>query len=145
MGFKGPIIRTGGDATADIIKVAGAANAEGLYVHQTIDTSDAKVAEYVKRYTDKYKGDMNAFSPMFYANVQVLFAGMQKAGTTTDVDKIRDAMVALSGTDTVIGKVSWTGEQLYGVKRQIDAPFYIGQIKAGKSVIVAKCTTKGCE
>jgi branched-chain amino acid transport system substrate-binding protein len=145
MGFKGPIIRTGGDATADIIKVAGAANAEGLYVHQTIDPNDPKVAEYVKRYTDKYKSDMNAFSPMFYANVQVLFAGMQKAGTTTDVDKIRDAMVALSGTDTVIGKVSWTGEQQYGVKRQIDAPFYIGQIKGGKSVIVAKCTTKGCE
>jgi branched-chain amino acid transport system substrate-binding protein len=88
---------------------------------------------------------MNAFSPMFHANVQVLFAAMQKAGTTTDVDKIRDAMVSLSGTDTVIGKVSWTGEQLYGVKRQIDAPFYIGQIKGGKSVIIAKCTTKACE
>jgi branched-chain amino acid transport system substrate-binding protein len=145
MGFKGPIIRTGGDATADIIKVAGAANAEGLYVHQTIDPNDPKVAAYVKRYTDKYKSDMNAFSPMFHANVQVLFAAMQKAGTTTDVDKIRDAMVSLSGTDTVIGKVSWTGEQLYGVKRQIDAPFYIGQIKGGKSVIIAKCTTKACE
>lgn len=145
MGFKGPIIRTGGDATADIIKVAGAANAEGLYVHQTINPADPKVAEYIKRYTDRYRNDMNAFSPMFYANVQVLFAAMQAAGTTTDVDKIRDAMTAGSGFETVIGKVNWTGEQRYGIKRQIDAPFYIGQIRNGKSVIVARCGAKGCD
>lgn len=145
MGFKGPIIRTGGDATADIVKVAGLANSEGLYVHQPIDPSAPKVAAYAKRFTDKYKVDMNAFSPMFYANVQVLFAAMQRAGTTTDTTKIGDAIAALSGFDSVIGNVSWTGEQRYGIKRQIDAPFYIGQIKNGKSVIVASCSTRGCE
>lgn len=145
MGFKGPIIRTGGDATADIIKVAGAANAEGLYVHQTIDPSEPKVADYIRRYTARYKNDMNAFSPMFYANVQALFAAMQRAGTTTDVDKVRDAMAAEAGLDTVIGRISWTGESRYGVKRQIDAPFFVAQIRGGKSQIVAKCSTKGCE
>ena len=63
-----------------------------------------------------------------------------QARSATDETKLRAPEL-----DTVIGKVSWTGEQQYGVKRQIDAPFYIGQIKGGKSVIVAKCTTKACE
>jgi branched-chain amino acid transport system substrate-binding protein len=144
LGFKGPIIRTGGDATADIIKVAGKAAAEGVYVHQTINPTDPAVAAYIKRYAAKYKGDMNAFSPMFHANVQMLFGAMQKAGTVTDSEKIRDTMAAMTGFDTVIGKAGWT-EGAYGIKRQIDAPFYVGQIRDGASVIVAKCSTKACE
>lgn len=145
MGFKGPIIRTGGDATADIVKVAGVANAEGLYVHQAIDPADPKIADYAKRFSDKYKVEMNAFSPMFYANIQLMLAAMQQAGTTTDTAKVRDAMAARTGADTIIGKVGWTGEKQYGIKRQIEAPFYIGQIKNGKSVIVARCAIQGCE
>lgn len=145
MGFKGSIIRTGGDATADIVKVAGIVHTEGLYVHQPINPADPKVAAYSKRFTDKYKVDMNAFSPMFFANVQMLFMAMQKAASTTDVARIGDAMAALSGVETVVGKVGWTGEARYGVKRQIEAPFYIGQIRSGQSVIVAKCGMQGCE
>ncbi|GMV01138.1 MAG: branched-chain amino acid ABC transporter substrate-binding protein [Burkholderiales bacterium] len=145
MGFKGPIIRTGGDATGEIVKVAGKAAAEGVYVHQTINPADAKVADYIKRFQAKYKSEMNAFSPMFHANVQMLFGAMQQAKTTTDLDKIRDAMASMKDYDTVIGKVSWSGEQAYGIKRQLDAPFYVGVIRDGVSQIVAKCSLKSCD
>lgn len=144
LGFKGPIIRTGGDATADIIQIAGKSAAEGLYVHLTIDPSSPKIVAYTKRFAAKYKGAMNAFSPMFYANVEMLFGAMRKARTVTDVDAIRDTMASMSDFDTIIGKVSWTGEEKYGIKRQIDAPFYVAQIRNGAAIIVAKCNTKAC-
>ena len=38
LGFKGPIIRTGGDATADILKIAGKEATENVYVHQPINS-----------------------------------------------------------------------------------------------------------
>ena len=41
LGFKGPIIRTGGDATADILKIAGKDATENVYVHQPINTDSA--------------------------------------------------------------------------------------------------------
>jgi branched-chain amino acid transport system substrate-binding protein len=143
LGFTGPIIRTGGDATAEILEVAGKQAAEGLYVHQAIDPASAQVAAFRKRYEAKYKGEMNAFAPFFYANVKMVLAAMQKAGTATDSAKILAALEGLKDFDTVLGKVGWTGG--YGVPHQLDAPFYVAQIKDGKPVIQARCTTAGCQ
>lgn len=145
LGFKGPIIRTGGDATADILKIAGKDATENMYVHQPINPEAPDMQAYIKRFEAKYKMPMNAFSPFFYANIQVMFAAMQKAGTVTDTDKVREAMLGLSDFDTVLGKVKWTGQAQWKSNQQLDAPFYIARLKDGAAHIVAKCTPARCE
>lgn len=145
LGFTGPIIRTGGDATADILKIAGKESAENVYVHQPIDPESPAMVEYTKRFEAKYKVPMNAFSPFFYANIQVLFAAMKKAGTVTDTDKVRDVMLSLADFETVLGKVSWTGQAQWKSNQQLDAPFYVALLKDGAAHIVAKCKPALCE
>lgn len=145
LGFKGPIIRTGGDATADILKIAGKDASENLYVHQSINPDSSSIQEYTKRFEAKYKVPLNAFSPFFYANVQMLFASMQKAGTVTDTDKVRQEMLGLKDFDTVLGKVNWMGEALWKSNQQLDAPFYVAVVKGGVPQVVAKCTSKLCQ
>ncbi|MBR1144634.1 ABC transporter substrate-binding protein [Bradyrhizobium sp. AUGA SZCCT0431] len=145
LGFKGPIIRTGGDATADILKIAGKEASENVYVHQSINPDSPSIQEYTKRFEAKYKTPLNAFSPFFYANVQMLFAAMQKAGTVSDSDKVRQEMLGLKDFDTVLGKVNWMGEVLWKSNQQLDAPFYVGLIKGGAAQVVAKCTPKLCQ
>jgi branched-chain amino acid transport system substrate-binding protein len=73
------------------------------------------------------------------------FAAMQKAGTITDTDKVREAMLALKDFDTVLGKVNWIGEAQWKSNQQLDAPFYVALIKDGAAHVVAKCTPKLCE
>ena len=145
LGFKGPIIRTGGDATADILKIAGKEATENVYVHQPINSELASIQQYTKRFEAKYKVPLNAFSPFFYANVQMLFAGMQKAGTVTDVDKVREAVLGLKDFDTVLGKVNWIGQAQWKSNQQLDAPFYVALLKGGEAHVVAKCTPTVCE
>lgn len=145
LGFKGPIIRTGGDATADILKVAGKDATENVYVHQPINTESPAIQEYTKRFEAKYKIPLNAFSPFFYANVQMVFAAMQKSGTVTDSDKVREAMRGLKDFETVLGKVNWIGEAQWKSNQQLDAPFYVALLKGGAAQVVAKCTPKACE
>lgn len=144
LGFKGVMIRTGGEGTADILKIAGK-DAEGLYVHQPINLDDPRMQDYLKRYHAKYQGEMNAYSPVLYANVQALFAAMEKAGTVTDVDKIAQTMADLKDFETVLGKVNWTSGKDYDLKHQFLTPFYIGQVSNGKLNTVASCTFDACK
>jgi branched-chain amino acid transport system substrate-binding protein len=145
LGFKGPIIRTGGDATADIVKIAGKEATENLYVHLSINPESPSVQAFTKRFEDKYKTPMNGFSPSFYANLQMLFAAIQKAGTVTDTDKVREAMLSLKEYETVLGKVNWMGQAQWKSNQQFDSPFYVALIKDGAAHVVAKCTAALCE
>lgn len=145
LGYKGPIIRTGGDATADLLKIAGKEATENVYVHQPINPESPAIQQYTKRFEDKYKIPLNAFSPFFYANLQMLFAAMQKAGTVTDIDKVRETLLGLKDFETVLGKVNWMGQAQWKSNQQLDAPFYVALIKGGVAQVVAKCTPARCE
>ena len=144
LGFTGPVFVTGGDVTAELVKVAGKQAAEGAYVHLPIDAGQPAMAAYIARYRAKYGSDMNAFSPFFYAGLQMLFAAMQKAGTVEDTTKIAKEMESLSDFPTLVGKANWTGAKSYGIAHQIDLPYYIGQIRNGSAVRVASCDANGC-
>jgi branched-chain amino acid transport system substrate-binding protein len=145
LGYRGPVFVTGGDVAAEAVKVAGKEAAEGVYVHLPIDTSLPDTAAYVARFKAKYGPNMNGFSPFFYAGLQMLFAAMQKAGTVEDTTKITAALEGLSDVPTAMGKAGWTGEKQYGIKHQIDLPFYVGQIKDGVVVKVATCDVNACK
>ena len=144
LGYKGPVFVTGGDVTAELVKVAGKQAAEGAYVHLPIDTSLPETAAYIDRYKAKFGPNMNGFSPFFYSGLQMLFAAMQKAGTVEDTTKIADTLSGLKDFPTALGKASWTGKERYGIDHQINLPFYVGQIRDGVAVKVATCDSSGC-
>ena len=145
LGFEGNIIRTGGDATDDIIAVAGQEASEGLYVHMEYDGSLPSAQEYQARYLAAYGGTMNAFSPLFYTNIHMVFAGMTAAGTIKDADAIVAEMAQISGFPGPAGEANWIGEEWWGTTRQLFIPYAIGQVKGGAVDVVATCTIDACE
>jgi branched-chain amino acid transport system substrate-binding protein len=143
LGFKGIFVRTGGPATPEIVAVAGKA-AEGMLVYSLTDPSNKAVADYAKRYQDKYKKPMNGFSPGFYDAAHMLFQAMQKAGTVTDSEKVRDALASIKDYPGIQGTVNWVGKDHYGIDRQMEAPFFVSEVKNGAEIVRARCTTQAC-
>jgi branched-chain amino acid transport system substrate-binding protein len=144
LGFKGAIVRTAGDATAEILSVAGKDAAEGIYLHQSNDFAAPQLKDYAERYKAKGRGPLNGFSPPFFANLQMLFAAMQRVGSASDIEGISQAMAQMSDFDTLLGKVSWTGSKSYGIDRQLSFPFYVTQVHDGVTKVVAHCTVEAC-
>ncbi|WP_274424948.1 ABC transporter substrate-binding protein [Chelativorans sp. YIM 93263] len=145
IGFEGVIVRTGGPATQEIVNVAGNAATEGMFVHSAFDPGVEKAAAYEARYVETYGETMNGFSPFFYDGTKMLFAAMQEAGTVEDTEAVKTALEGLTDYEGVLGTMNWTGEEPYGIAHQLDSPFYIARVEDGAEVIVARCTTTGCE
>ncbi|OWU85902.1 hypothetical protein ATO6_03165 [Oceanicola sp. 22II-s10i] len=145
LGFTGNIVRTGGDATDDILAVAGAEASEGLYVHMEYDGSLPSAQAYQTRYIDAYGGTMNAFSPLFYTTINMIFEGMKAAGTIDDTDAIIAEMGKLSDFDGPAGKANWMGQEIWGTMRQQYIPYAIGKVSGGKPEVIATCDLEKCE
>ncbi|GGE34514.1 ABC transporter substrate-binding protein [Agaricicola taiwanensis] len=145
LGWDKPIIRTGGDATADILSVAGKEAAEGVYVHQPLNLGMPETKAFVDRWKETYKTEINGFTPFFYVNMHMLFEGMKKAGTVDDTDKILEATLALKDFPSVLGPVNWTGKEQFGRNHQLSAPFYVGQIRNGQAETIATCDANTCK
>jgi branched-chain amino acid transport system substrate-binding protein len=149
-GFKGPIIRTGGESTVDIINVAGAEASEGLYVHMPSDLFGATVAPLKEKFEAKYGIPMSAAAVPEYAGVKLLLAAIQKAGSIDDVPAIAKAMEGLAGEPTILGPASWVGKNepsgtVYENGHQMMYPFYVGQVEGGKVRIAATCDPTACK
>ncbi|MBV7482146.1 ABC transporter substrate-binding protein [Bordetella sp. BOR01] len=145
LGFKGLIIRSGGPATPEIVKVAGTQATEGMVVYAPIDPSNKAVSDYAERYRLAHNKPMNGFSPSYYDSANMLFQAISTAGTVTDTKKIADALAAMRDYKGILGTLNWTGKEAYGIDRQVAMPFYVAEVHAGKEVIVAKCTLDACE
>jgi branched-chain amino acid transport system substrate-binding protein len=145
LGFTGTIIRTGGPATQDIVNVAGKQAAEGLLVHTPIDPKLPSTAAYAEKYNAKYKRAMNGFSPAFYDGTHLLFEAMRKAGSVSDTAKVKAELEKITGFQGALGASSWTGQAAYGIAHQLDAPFYVAEVKDGQEVIRARCTVAACK
>jgi len=145
LGFKGLIVRSGGPATPEIVAVAGKTTAEGMLVNTPIDPDNKAVQDYSARYNKKYGKNMNGFSPAFYDGTHMLFAAMQQAGTVTDSERVKTALESLKNYPGIVGQINWTGAAKYGIDHQIDAPFYIAEVKDGQEVVRARCTPTACQ
>lgn len=145
LGFKGLIIRSGGPATPEIVSVAGASAVDGMLVNTPIDPESAAIKAYSTRYQSKYGKRMNGFSPAFYDGTHMLFQAMSKAGTVTDTKRVANALSAFDSYQGILGKLSWTGKEVYGASHQINAPFYIAEVKNGVEVVQARCSLQSCK
>lgn len=145
IGFTGKIVRTGGPATQEIINVAGAQAAEGMFVHTPINPELPSTKAYADLYAASYKHAMNGFSPAFYDGTNMLFEAMKRAGTVTDTDAVRKAMEEIKDFPGALGTLNWTGKEVYGINHQLNAPFYVAEVVGGKEVIRATCAVSGCK
>lgn len=62
-----------------------------------MDSTEPAVQKYVNAFRAKYNKDPNSFAALGYDSVYMLKDAMEKAGTTTDVAAIRQALEETDG------------------------------------------------
>jgi branched-chain amino acid transport system substrate-binding protein len=135
IGFKNRIVQSGGAGLEEIINIAGPA-AEGFVKYDYFDESTETAKPFVAEYAKRYSGPMNSVVPIYYNAMMMLAEGIRRAGSL-DTTKVRDAIAGMDGWDSrLFGKLVWSGKEDYGVRHQIMLPFYLKEVKGGKSSIL---------
>lgn len=108
MGMDQPVLGDNGFVSPELGKMAGAA-ADNVYVSSmwSADRKDEKVQKFVKSYTKAYGRAPDQFAASAYDGVYMAMDAMQRAGTTTDHKKIRDALAQMKDFKGVCGTFSF--------------------------------------
>uniref|UniRef100_UPI003340D156 ABC transporter substrate-binding protein n=1 Tax=Castellaniella defragrans TaxID=75697 RepID=UPI003340D156 len=138
MGYKGPFTKFGGNNVAETVKAAGAENAEGTLLYFSADPGSETFSNLSKAYAQYHSNAMDDFTFYFYDAARLLFAALQKAGTTVDTDAVVAAIESEKSFDGIQGKIVWGGKETYGIDHQIATPAYLGVIEGGKGKVLAK-------
>lgn len=108
MGMDQPVLGDNGFVSPELGKMAGAA-ADNVYVSSmwSADRKDEKVQKFVESYTKAYGRAPDQFAAGAYDGVYMAMDAMQRAGTTTDHKKIRDALAQMKDFKGVCGTFSF--------------------------------------
>lgn len=108
MGMDQPVLGDNGFASPELGKMAGAA-ADNVYVSSmwSADRKDEKVQKFVENYKKAYGRAPDQFAASAYDGVYMAMDAMQRAGTTTDHKKIRDALAQMKDFKGVCGTFSF--------------------------------------
>lgn len=108
MGMDQPVLGDNGFVSPELGKMAGAA-ADNVYVSSmwSADRKDEKVQKFVENYTKAYGRAPDQFAASVYDGVYMAMDAMQRAGTTTDHKKIRDALAQMKDFKGVCGTFSF--------------------------------------
>lgn len=108
MGMDQPVLGDNGFVSPELGKMAGAA-ANNVYVSSmwSADRKDEKVQKFVENYTKAYGRAPDQFAASAYDGVYMAMDAMQRAGTTTDHKKIRDALAQMKDFKGVCGTFSF--------------------------------------
>lgn len=108
MGMDQPVLGDNGFVSPELGKMAGAA-ADNVYVSSmwSADRKDEKVQKFMENYTKAYGRAPDQFAASAYDGVYMAMDAMQRAGTTTDHKKIRDALAQMKDFKGVCGTFSF--------------------------------------
>lgn len=108
MGMDQPVLGDNGFVSPELGKMAGAA-ADNVYVSSmwSADRKDEKVQKFVESYTKAYGRVPDQFAASAYDGIYMAMDAMQRAGTTTDHKKIRDALAQMKDFKGVCGTFSF--------------------------------------
>lgn len=108
MGMDQPVLGDNGFVSPELGKMAGAA-ADNVYVSSmwSADRKDEKVQKFVENYTKAYGRAPDQFAASAYDGVYMAMDAIQRAGTTTDHKKIRDALAQMKDFKGVCGTFSF--------------------------------------
>jgi len=136
VGFRGPILQSGGAGVDEIIEIAGP-HAEGFLKYDVIDNDLPPVKKFIEAYNKKWSGVFNGQSPVYYNAAHIVFEAIRRADSL-DPSKVRDELEKMGGWEApIFGKVIWTGEKDYGNNHQLFHAFLIKEVRGGKGVVKA--------
>lgn len=133
LGFKGTLIASGGNMNPKLVELSGAAIENVYSISPYVEDADNPVAaawrtEYNKK---DFKNKTSFLSALGAAGLEVVAGAMDKAGSSTDYDKIAAAIRA-NKWQTVLG------EMTFNQIGQGALVSYIVQVKGGKIVTVSR-------
>lgn len=107
MGLNVPFVGGNGFNSPEVIKIAGDA-ANGLIVATPWfgAKEDAKVQEFVKKYTDKYGKEPDQFAAQAYDGLYLYAEAIKNAGEA-DRDAVRDALAEIKDFEGILGTMSF--------------------------------------
>ncbi|WP_312644278.1 ABC transporter substrate-binding protein [Hydrogenoanaerobacterium sp.] len=111
VGFTGPMLGADGwDGVLGTLDEANQSVVNGCYIsnHYSAQDTDAKVAGFVKAYTEKYGETPNAFAALGYDTAYMMAQAITNAGNT-DAQAIVDAMKAIE-FDGVTGHITFDAD-----------------------------------
>ncbi len=138
LGFKGSFTKFGGFDAAEIVRVAGEQNAEGVIGPLNADPNSPEWARLKTGFAKHHKSEMGDFAFVYYDMARLLFAALEKAGSTTDTALIRKTIENTANFQGTLGELNWGGKSTYGVNHQLYTPVYLTEIRAGKPQVIEK-------
>ncbi len=133
LGYKGLFVKTGGAGPRDIVAGAGKEAAENMVSVLYADPKNAGYQRLAAAYRKSIGQEPNEIVVSFYDAVNVLFAAMEKAGTSSDTGKVAAAFGQALPMNSVQGD-----RMTLGGTQSIMTTMYIGVMKNGEPVVVGK-------
>ncbi|TDR85265.1 ABC transporter substrate-binding protein [Enterovirga rhinocerotis] len=137
-GFKGGFTKFGGFDVAELVRTAGADNAEGVIGILLGDPASAEWAKLQQAYARHHSNAMGDFVVPFYDSARLLFHAIEASGTVTDSDKVVAALEKSAPFRGAVGELTWGGKAAYGVDHQIYGPVFLTEIVKGKGNVIGK-------
>lgn len=136
LGYKGVILLSWGPDFKQVLTIAGA-HAEKAYlaVGGPIEPQTPAQKEYYNQFLKKYRA--SEWEPIYYSHCE-LIPSLTKAIVEVqsfDPNEIAAYMENMTW-DSPIGKLSYGGKKVFGVKRQLIYPMSALQVQQGKAVYV---------
>jgi branched-chain amino acid transport system substrate-binding protein len=129
-GFKGKIMVADGSVDPSLVKIAGAANAEGVFATMTQTPDTIKGAEtWIANYTKKFNAAPGPYSTQSYDAVRVAAEAITQAKGTASADVIK-ALEAINGFQIFSGPLKFTPEHTLS-----SGGFQILVVQGGKFVL----------
>ncbi len=126
-GFKGKIMVADGSVDPSLVKIAGAANAEGVLATMTQTPDTIKGAEqWISDYKAKFNSDPGPYSTQSYDAVRVAAEAITQAKSTKGAD-VEKALEAIDGFKIFSGPLKFTPEHTLS-----NGGFQILQVTGGK-------------
>jgi branched-chain amino acid transport system substrate-binding protein len=136
MGFKGQFLAS--TFKTEWWEMVGAEKLEG-YIHcEPSLTSEALpkgIRDYRNIYFEKYKEEPSGLSIYGFIWTHVFANALQKAGTVSDPDKIKNVLETQTH-DTTAGRYVFGGRSFYGIPHQLVRSGYITKLTGGKEVTI---------
>jgi len=137
MGYKGPIVTPCGYTAAPAVRVGGPA-VDGTYYAGLELKNPIYYDVLAPRFQKKYGKELdNAGVIMFYVTSKLLLDTIQKA-QSIDPTIIKTALENMGTVNTMIGPLSWTGKEYYGINHQILCPPDIFVVSEGKEKTILR-------
>ncbi|MBS4190673.1 ABC transporter substrate-binding protein [Bacillus sp. FJAT-49705] len=109
MGITVPLMGADGWDSPKLVELAGADALNNTFIinHYSSEDQDATIQKFVKAFGDKYNGKSpDAFNALGYDTVYLLVDAMKRAGTTSDSEKIKDALAATKDLSLITGTIT---------------------------------------